>query len=70
LNIFTSFDLHKDSNIGLILIQGGHEGLQKSTAKAGVFFIKSYNYCKFDIYITPPCEPAEFYAYYWYYGGY
>jgi hypothetical protein len=47
-----SLDFAKDSKTGLILMQGGHYGLQKSTAKAGDSFISFCSYCKFYIYIT------------------
>jgi len=39
-----SFALAKDSKTGLIFMHGGHEGLQKSTATAGVFLIRSWSY--------------------------
>jgi len=32
------------SKTGFILMQGGHEGLQKSTINPGVLLINSYNY--------------------------
>jgi len=45
--ILTSFDLEKDSNTGLIRMQGGQVGLQKSTASAGVSLISLFSWVRF-----------------------